>query len=402
MPGPQIADYYLKVDGGVEGPFTWDELCFLAENCRFSPEDHVREGTKGKWQRARGIPRLFARQHQIPRATPPLAGRLHRRPHKHEAGQRSPSSASPLGAHPADHPIDAGVASDCGRRRRRRWAICIGLAIGTCLLILLLVWLFRPSGGGGSGGSSSALGSSFGFTGRNGGAESPTSRVQKASTQPAPKESVITRKTPANKTTQSAPGTSSPENADQPSSQGSSGGYPGGLGEFAIGGGQFFGVRAEGKRFVYVVDCSGSMAGSRFSTVKTELLRSIHALLPTHEFYILFFSDRAFPMFSPQQAEPAPLVAEPQNLKRATGWTNDFPVGGGTEPAAAVKIALKLRPDAIFLLTDGEFDSAVGQMIKLENNARVVIHTIGFKNSAGERILRQIAEQNSGRYRFVR
>jgi hypothetical protein len=399
MPGPQIADYYLKVDGSVEGPFTWDELCFLAGNGRFGPEDRVRDGKKGEWQHAREVPGLFASRHQIPRATPPAAGRLHRRPHNHDAREQPPSSAAPMGSRPADHTIDGGVADDRGRRRRR-WAVCSGLAIAACLLILLLMWLFRPSGGG-SGGSSSAPGSNSGLAGQNGGAETPTNRGQTASTQPALQKSVITKKTPATKTTQSAQ-TSSRANADRPSSQGSNGGQPGGSGEFAIGGGQFFGVRAEGKRFVYVVDCSGSMSGSRFTTVKKELLRSIHALLPKQEFYIVFFSDRAFPMFSPQKAEPATLAAEPLNLKRATRWTNDFPIGGGTEPTDAVKAGLKLRPDAIFLLTDGEFDSAVAQTIRLENNARVVIHTIGFKNSAGERILRQIAEQNSGRYRFVR
>ena len=60
------------------------------------------------------------------------------------------------------------------------------------------------------------------------------------------------------------------------------------------------------------------------------------------------------------------------------------------------------RPDVIFLLTDGEFDQAVAGLVKrLNADGNVTVHTIGFLYKTGEAVLKQIAEQNGGKYGFV-
>src|SRR5262249_48107668 len=60
----------------------------------------------------------------------------------------------------------------------------------------------------------------------------------------------------------------------------------------------FFGIRAQGQFFVYVVDCSGSMIDdSRLVRAKSELRRSIMSLQLPQRFQIIFYNDRplAFP-----------------------------------------------------------------------------------------------------------
>jgi hypothetical protein len=75
---------------------------------------------------------------------------------------------------------------------------------------------------------------------------------------------------------------------------------------------------------------------------------------------------------------------------------------GGTNPALAVKRALELEPDAIFLLSDGEFDlRPTMAVIHHFNRARTVIHTIAFGSLAGQPMLAAIAEATGGSFRFV-
>lgn len=55
----------------------------------------------------------------------------------------------------------------------------------------------------------------------------------------------------------------------------------------------FYGVKATGRRFVFVTDCSGSMNGPPLQRLKRQLREAIAALPPRAEFYIVFFQRRA-------------------------------------------------------------------------------------------------------------
>ncbi len=170
----------------------------------------------------------------------------------------------------------------------------------------------------------------------------------------------------------------------------------------AAGGGgggsaSFFGLQARGKNFVYVVDHSGSMDGPRLLAAKSELIRSISALKRNMSFLVIFFDD---------QFEVMPggrlVKATEANKRRYFGWIDRIESGGGTDPAAAMQTALALKPDAIWLLTDGEFDPEACDAIRQANpGARVQIHTIGFQSREGEPLLKRIARENRGQYRFV-
>ena len=83
-------------------------------------------------------------------------------------------------------------------------------------------------------------------------------------------------------------------------------------------------------------------------------------------------------------------------------WIASFVVQGGTAPEASLLSALRLRPEVIYLLTDGVFEESIVDSITKKNKGTAAIHTIGFDNYGGESLLQSIARQNNGQYRFVK
>jgi hypothetical protein len=182
------------------------------------------------------------------------------------------------------------------------------------------------------------------------------------------------------------------------------GGQGAGVGDGDGGGGGFFGLSAEGDKFVYVVDCSRSMghpypgrARTRLARVQLELLDSVRHLKSNQEFFIIFFNHNAYPM-------PANALVKATDESKITflKWMSKAVPDGSTDPSVALSLALKLRPDVVYFLTDGDFDGHIVKALSLANKGRQThIHTIGFGDNRGENLLKLIAEQNEGRYQFI-
>jgi len=159
----------------------------------------------------------------------------------------------------------------------------------------------------------------------------------------------------------------------------------------------FFGLKARGRKFIYVVDYSGSMNGEKIKAAKMELTRSIGSLNSTRKFFILFYDHK-------YQSMPGDklMYATESNKKKYFAWIDKAEGGGGTDPTGAMLQALSLRPDAIWLLSDGLFhENACDVIAKANPGRRVQIHAIAFHDNKGEKQLKRIAEENRGKYRFV-
>ncbi|MFO1021322.1 MAG: VWA domain-containing protein [Planctomycetales bacterium] len=169
------------------------------------------------------------------------------------------------------------------------------------------------------------------------------------------------------------------------------------------GGGEveFFGSRGLGNSVVFVVDMSGSMqTDKRFVIAQRELIQSINKLQKQQRFYVIFYNMRELPIFSPRP--PTRMIAATSALKmQAKNWINTVRPGGGTEPQAALEQALKLRPDMIYFLTDGEIPGETREMLNQANKNKVTIHTIAFQSEAGQEILKLISQDHHGTFRFV-
>lgn len=169
----------------------------------------------------------------------------------------------------------------------------------------------------------------------------------------------------------------------------------------SVAGGSFFGLRADGKRFVYVVDCSGSMTGPPYQRATMELLSSIANLEKSQQFFIILFSTESYPMFHPLPSQEF-LYATDDALKQTKVWLKGFSQGqGGTNPEPALEQALAMKPDAIFFLTDGAIPPTTPGTIRSSNGRKTPVHAIGFVNRAGEDVLKQIADESRGQYKFV-
>ena len=159
----------------------------------------------------------------------------------------------------------------------------------------------------------------------------------------------------------------------------------------------FFGMASEGKSFVFVLDCSLSMnhphesdAKTRFRKMKMELMNSLAHLRPDQEFFIIFFNHEAIPM-------PAERLvsAAPENQRYFLDWVEQVSAQGDTDPTAALMMALQLRPDVIYFLTDGCFSGPANDIVKGIQQSRTSIHTFVFetmlteKQQAGLELMRQ-------------
>jgi hypothetical protein len=174
---------------------------------------------------------------------------------------------------------------------------------------------------------------------------------------------------------------------------------------------QFCGVEGGGNHFVYLVDSSGSM-GEAFNSARRELLASIELLTPEQKFYVVFFDEVSdyMRLSDPNQDEPRSVYATPENKAKLRRWAMQISMDRGKAPNDPLRFALKLKPDVIFLLSDGEFPQSIEDLLTEENavsnlfgDSRLIsiVHTIGYFSKEGESRMRRIAEENQGQYRHV-
>lgn len=180
----------------------------------------------------------------------------------------------------------------------------------------------------------------------------------------------------------------------------------------SVSGAQFFGMDATGDHFVYVLDVSGSMNSesesgngkSRFQTASTELMRSIDQLKRHQWFYVMLFSYRTQFMFLEDKPDRLQMVqATWENKRKVYEWLRQIKPSGGTDPCEALEYGLKLKPNAVFFLSDGEFNdaAAVERTIVTSNVAGAPIHSFAYENADSCVHMRLVAQLTGGSYRFI-
>ena len=181
-----------------------------------------------------------------------------------------------------------------------------------------------------------------------------------------------------------------------------------------------FGLRGEGTDFVYVFDRSDSM-NSTFSfasegetifsitpleAAKAELLRSLKDLNPANRFHIVFYNHGTW-LFDPGDSHQRELLpATPENKRRASDFIASIYGYGRTRHVPPLEIALRMHPDVIFLLTDGEekddpSGAELGRLRRL-NDGRTKINVIQFVyQPRTDGSLARLAEESGGRHVFM-
>lgn len=169
-----------------------------------------------------------------------------------------------------------------------------------------------------------------------------------------------------------------------------------------------FGLVGEGFKFVYVFDRSGSMGGAgrqALQLVKQELRASLRNLDTVHQFQLIFYNERPV-IFNPSGMPGRLAFATQDNKERALRFIDAITPDGGTEHEEALKLAIRLRPDVIFFLTDGDDPQLTPQQIQRLSRmaAGITIHAIemgrGPRPAEGS-FLATLAAENGGKYVYV-
>ncbi len=184
----------------------------------------------------------------------------------------------------------------------------------------------------------------------------------------------------------------------------------------------FAGVGASDARdIVYVVDASGSMI-STLVDVMRELKRSIEALHPMQRFQVLLIRNaegRAFiaPKIPTSARRPVLIDATRRNKEAVSRWLDGVTPAGLSDPLGALESAIRMKPDAIFLLStdlrgvDDEDLSPVRVLGRLDSlnprnrrgDRRIVIKTIQILNQDSSGLMERIGLAHGGKdgYKFI-
>ncbi len=167
-----------------------------------------------------------------------------------------------------------------------------------------------------------------------------------------------------------------------------------------------FGLEGTGTRFVYVFDRSISMAGAPLRAAKRQLVASLESLDSVHQFQVIFFNHepQAWDLTGGQGRI---AFATDANKRLAEKFVRGVSATGGTFRRTALRLALRLRPDVIFFLTDTDDPMAAGDLADAIRRARrdaIAINTIEYGNgtaSTGDNFLVRLARETSGQYVYV-
>jgi hypothetical protein len=174
-------------------------------------------------------------------------------------------------------------------------------------------------------------------------------------------------------------------------------GVPGGGGGI---GPKFMGQGTGGntRSIVFVCDASGSMM-NKMVPLKNELKRTIDRLKPIQAFSVIFFADE-----KPQALSQNVMFASPDTKRKAYDFLGNVSTAGQTNPIPALELAFKMKPQLVFLLTDGDFpdnNAVLSRVRDLNKEHTVKINTIAFVGESDNdvefiKILTDIAKENGG------
>jgi hypothetical protein len=163
----------------------------------------------------------------------------------------------------------------------------------------------------------------------------------------------------------------------------------------SAGGGQpvgasFFGRPGQGQAVCFICDNSNSYRDGGFHTVLDEVARAVDSLRPDQSFFVVFFSDDAYPLFHPEPVDGL-QPASPENKRRLRAWLATVEMcGGGRGIDEAVKLAGNLGADVVYFLSDGEHATSVVDRVVSADFGGGVVHTFGMQQGVLDRRTGQV------------
>jgi len=149
---------------------------------------------------------------------------------------------------------------------------------------------------------------------------------------------------------------------------------------------------------VVLLDQSYSMRGDKGKALQQELSSLLSGLGAGSKFYILGFHSSGFDAMPSTE----PLLATRENVQAMLQWSTTTRHVFGSQPFKAAMRAFSLHPQALWIISDGDFSTSAAAQITASNKVeRIKINTIDIQNRSGEPLLRDLAEKNGGVYKFT-
>ncbi len=152
---------------------------------------------------------------------------------------------------------------------------------------------------------------------------------------------------------------------------------------------------------VFVLDVSGSMAGTSITQAKASLITALDGLSSIDRFNIIWFNDKTASLFP--QAVPADI----QYKNYAKRFIGNLQADGGTEMLPALKLALSDREEfsrfsQVIFLTDGNINNEDELFDVIEQqlgNSR--LFTIGIGSAPNAYFMRKAANKGHGTFTYI-
>jgi K+-transporting ATPase c subunit len=174
---------------------------------------------------------------------------------------------------------------------------------------------------------------------------------------------------------------------------------------------QVFGIEGTGNSFAYVFDRSDSMngfEGAPFRAAKRELLKSLETLKSVNQFQIIFYNETPNAYQGSLSGTRQLIYATDNERQAAIEYVRSMNAIGGTEHVPALRTGAALSPDVLFFLTDAAdpnlSDGQLNDIVDRCTARGTTIHSIEFGSGSSPgsgRWIEQLAIRTGGKYRYV-
>ena len=159
--------------------------------------------------------------------------------------------------------------------------------------------------------------------------------------------------------------------------------------------------KVQARDVLFVIDVSGSMAGTSIKQAKTSLITALDGLTPIDRFNIIWFNNDTDSLF------PKTVTASQQYKNVAKRFINQLEAGGGTEMLPAMELALSKqeifsRFRQVVFITDGNISNETELFHVIDRqlgNSR--LFTIGIGSAPNAYFMRKAAEKGRGTFTYI-
>ena len=112
-------------------------------------------------------------------------------------------------------------------------------------------------------------------------------------------------------------------------------------------------AQAGGVDFLYVASDPPAPKAEALIVRKDSPIKSLRDLTPKQQFHVLFYNHQVTP-FNTGRSGLKPIPATRENIYKVESFVQSVQAFGKTYHIEPMEMAIKMKPDVIFLLTDGE------------------------------------------------